>query len=505
MTTARTADTRDVVPRWRQWRHLRSYSEISPVRIVDKSDLFGDSWFDSAYVDWMRVKAIGTAADAFSAAMVEGIVDDRSLMIAKYLRENSKSISSVLQNLVANFLKKGAAARQSESQKIPLENREVLFREINYLKRRVVLEPRNGLLWHDLAWCYAVVGERAHAERALRVALQVSGDSRFIRRGASRFFVNIKDYSSALRVLTESENLKHDPWLVSAHVAASRTADRDSKHRGLGLQMLRSSSFAPFQISELAAALATEELYRGNRRKIRKLVTQSLVQPTDNTLAQVVWLGGEMQMDFVEPEKFLKSAASFEARARHAYEIQNWKKSVNHTFNWLQDEPFSIDAATLGSFTAATFLEDFDTARKFAQIGLQSNPDNLLLRNNLVVAQCELGDVEAALNNFSKISEPNRNDVMHPTWLATSGLLMYRIGKIDRARELYRFANQRLTRRQDTTDRIIAAYYQAKEEIRLKNNDFAVDILRSTRGVSGVARRDIRAIADKLEKVVKRK
>lgn len=506
MTTNTATDSRDVVPRWRQWRYLQTFNEFNPVRLIDKSGFLTDSWFDSAFKSWEASKDIGTAADAFSAASIEGIYDARSKSVAEFLKKHREKISDTLHELAVAYLKNGLKNSSTYGLKeLPIANKEVLYRETGYLRKRLRAEPRNGLLWHDLSWCYAVLGEHEKAERSMRSAIQVNGESRFIRRSASRFFVNTKDYQSALQVIAKAENVKKDPWLVSAHLATSRAANKNSQYRKLGKQILEDAVFKPVELSELSAALATEEYYDGKRRILNKYVNQSLIQPTDNTLAQVVWLGKELKTEFVESKVIRQTTASFEAAARQAYTENDWKRSVSEGLKWLQDEPYSTESAAFGSFVASTFLDDFVIAKKFADIGVQANPDSFLLRNNLIVSLCELNDLPGALRESALIKVPARKDRFYATWLATSGLIQYRLGEIENARALYDASRDELQKKNNTIDEILSVFYQAREEIRIRDFQRAKTLLQRAKLISKGARGDMQAVIDILDRALSKK
>src|SRR5690242_21067869 len=61
-----------------------------------------------------------------------------------------------------------------------------------------------------------------------------------------------------------------------------------------------SSDLAGFDSSELASALATEELEAARARHARRLFEQALTAPTENTVAQATWaatVGGLSTLD----------------------------------------------------------------------------------------------------------------------------------------------------------------------------------------------------------------
>ena len=149
--------------------------------------------------------------------------------------------------------------------------------------------PRDPLAYLDLARRYAALGQMERAEAALRGALALAPDSRFVLRSASRFFVHARDPARAQDLLRRSPRTRTDPWLVAAEISAATVANQTSRLIKLGRDFVTRRSLPPLHLSELAGALGTLEMGDGNNKAARKLFTQAMTAPTDNSLAQAQW------------------------------------------------------------------------------------------------------------------------------------------------------------------------------------------------------------------------
>ena len=146
----------------------------------------------------------------------------------------------------------------------------------------------------------------------------------------------------------------------------------------------------PSQITELASAIATLELNAGDNRKARKLFHQSLVEPTDNSIAQVEWASQKISNLTLE-RRHLNAPLSYEARALDFYLEGKWSETYTECVSWLNDEPYSTRPTVLGTFIASVALQNFSEAAQLARRSLKANPNSQLLLNNLTFALVSAG------------------------------------------------------------------------------------------------------------------
>ena len=153
------------------------------------------------------------------------------------------------------------------------------------VRRKLNAYPRNPILWTNLARLYTSLGVQDKATRAMRVALSLAPENRFILRAASRLCLHQGEPEEAHQILLRAPNLTADPWLLAAEIATASARGKTSRLVKTGRNLLESPRHSPFDLSELASALGTLEIMEGNRRAAHRLITVSLGKPTENSIA----------------------------------------------------------------------------------------------------------------------------------------------------------------------------------------------------------------------------
>src|ERR1019366_2595141 len=203
--------------------------------------------------DWNASHTVWHAADFVAAFFVLG-QPERALNAADFLlhKRNVPSPALALANRIAH-----RASDQIEIPEVQNLEGEALYREIHALKNRSVREPRNAIVWVDLARAYTLAGETELGRRAMTVACSISPDNRFVLRSAARLFVHQHDALHAHRLLTTSIATPHDPWLLAAEIGVASTAGMSSVFTRPGRGMLGSAQHSPLSLTELSSALAS--------------------------------------------------------------------------------------------------------------------------------------------------------------------------------------------------------------------------------------------------------
>jgi tetratricopeptide (TPR) repeat protein len=308
---------------------------------------------------------------------------------------------------------------------------------------------------------YAILGSNDQASDAIKRALALCPDNRFILRSATRFHVHAGNPDVAHDLLRREEKTKLDPWLLAAEVAAATVAGRTSKLVKRARQLM--TKYPPFQITELASAIATLELNAGNNKTALKLFKQSLLEPTDNSIAQVEWASRRIKNLQVE-QKHLENPFSYEARAEALYLEGKWSESYRECLRWLDDEPYSTRPSLLGTFVTSVALEQYAQCEALARRSLRSNPNNQTLLNNLTFALASINKVEEAKEIHKLMSPSHFEEGDKISWLATGGLLLFRQGLAMEGRALYQQAIEQA--KNDPDRRALASLFLAREEIR---------------------------------------
>ena len=105
-----------------------------------------------------------------------------------------------------------------------------------------------------------------------------------------------------------------------------------------------------------------------NERRARKLFHRALIDPTDNSLAQVEW-AAPMMTGLSVAQVDLSKPFAFEARARHAETTGAWREAAVNGLAWQTDQLFSIDAAMNVSHSLAVGLNDWNRSLDSAVVG----------------------------------------------------------------------------------------------------------------------------------------
>lgn len=443
--------------------------ELSPLKSLPASR-FSDSMVADLLHDFTTTSAFSVAADLVSAAFTLGrfgIADDAANLVLQ-----SRNSTNSARELASLYLKGAPTFDPFDvSPKVDVSDLSVAVREA---KRQLKVYPFNALLWANLARCYLTLGRPKKALRAIKVALGLAPHNRHILRVASRFFLHQQDPERAHAILVSAPQVKTDPWILSAEIATASAIDKKSKLVKSAKKMLESNRFPAFHVSELASAVGTVEANSGSMRAARQLIRASIESPTENACAQAGWMS--VNVDGFEGIAEIPTKSA-EANAWISKESGEWSKAMSEAKVWMSDQPFSSRPAIFGSFLASTVFEDYELGAQIARDGLVSNPDDAILRNNLVFALVQSGKVEEARTAMAKIVQAELSELEEVIVLATQGLIAFRSGDAIMGTRNYMEAIQH-ARKNGLPQEFDASFYLALEQIRAGIGD--VELIRST-------------------------
>lgn len=483
---------RQVVPRWRPWSitaRLGLADAREAVRDVATPDT---RTIDRRLEDWHRHPDTFHAGDLIGTAFGMGRAD-RAREVAEIVLK-SGPIPKPLR-LLAERILYGERPLPSEPLELDAGQRHA---RIHKLKMRLNDWPNDALAQMDLAREYTILGQRSKAVRPVTTALALAPRSPFVVRSAARYFLNDGDHDRALSVVRRAPNLLSDPWLLAAEVAIADAGGRATRYVKAARSLLGQGSFSPKHLSELACALGTIELESGNRRLARKLFVAGLESPTENAAAQAEWAFSEIDNLYVATK--VAPERSYEAEAMSHLGHGEWDLAIENARLWRLDEPFSARAAYFGSWTASVVMDDPELALQFADFGLATKPKDKLLLNNKAVALARLGRPEEARDALQLISVTELNG-MEATYIATQGMVEYRLGRPEMGRVLYERAREVTRRQKNTREEAWSMLFQAREERRF--DPVAADSLltEATARIKGLRPREA-AVAGRLLKIV---
>lgn len=470
---------RHIIPNWRSFENTAKLGELNGSKSLKLDSSFRPDISD-LLEDWQESKTIGLAGDILGTAIVCNQEKNKTVIeISNFVLQNKNLASNAIIEAAKNILKpKNGVIELSLDINIPdtFNDETKLFEihiKIHELKRKLIVNPYNPINWIDIARYYSILGQDKKAERAIRNALFLAPENRFILRSIARFFVHIGDIEFAHDIIRKSELTKYDPWLLATEIAVATLRGRNSRFSKLGFRLVESGTFDPFNTSELASSLASLELKNASLKKSKKLFDQSLIKPNDNSLAQAEWASQEEKnLMIVYPEKF-NLINSFEALARDFVEQGKWQESIDYSKKWFFDMPFSRMPVLFGNEIASSKLKDHNQAVEVAKLGLLSHPNDAHLINNIIYSLCLQNKVEEAEKYFDKLKKEDincRNDA-GICLTATKGLYMIRKGFPEIGREYYLESMKIAKEKGNTYLQNLALVNFIREEILLGKED----------------------------------
>lgn len=437
-------DKRRIIPRWRNLKTASQTGELELLPSTKHQNVLDPTFLlleqKSA---WNKHNDLPHAGDLLSSAYVLGVHNDFQ-DIAKYILEKHEDSNSPLFKLANKTLNIKDDYSDSINQSSELikccPNEENHWSTIRKYKIFIRNEPRNPIAWLELGRLYSILGQSEKAKQCVDSAIQLDKNNRYIVRSASRFYHHVDENERALHVIKNSEFAKYDPWLISAEIAYSSMINRHSTFAKAGLTIYNNLLGKNYlAITELASALGTLELSKTNLKEARKYFNNSLIQPNDNSLAQINWVDqGQLGID-TDSSKY-NIPLAYEAKSINSYYNKNYRDSFDNALKWLNDETYSPRPIKAASYIASTYLDDLKTSIKLLKYGLKINPKDQGLINNLTYDLVLNNQLNEAIKIFSKLARLDLfsvNDDLKIAISATYGLILYRSGNAEKGREFY--------------------------------------------------------------------
>lgn len=433
---------RTVIPRWRTLEQTAGLGELDPSHAPVHRSLPKPNYRNTLTKlrsDWEKNQSVGHALDFATTAIFANKSHEAQSAI-DFLTHNKSSIPQWTMALLEELMPRNYT---SPSPPPPTSSsiREEAKKRIRNLRPLIHVEPKDPITQVDLAHAYATLGLNDKAAQCITVAQQLAPNNRFVLRSASRFWVHVNDNDKAHHTLTDSDRTPHDPWLMSAEIAVGNQIGITPVFAQKAHTDITEQTFLESHVSELASAAATIDWHYGAIQKAKRLFDKSLKIPTENSLAQAVWFSSKENLIHLN-ENLLSLPNTYEAKARNYCLNGKWQEATHQCQLWQLDQPFSIEPGIEGSFISIVALENFHLAKQFALTGLEANPNEPILLNNLAVALINLDNLKEARQRLSQINPSEYPDSAQTTAAlitktATTGLLHYRKGEIARARQLY--------------------------------------------------------------------
>ncbi|WP_205683935.1 hypothetical protein [Cryobacterium aureum] len=312
----------------------------------------------------------------------------------------------------------------------------------------------------------------------MRTALSLAPESRFVLRSATRFYIHIEDPEQANFILQRSERLRSDPWLLAAELSTSQLAFGKFNNERAARELLISDNLSPHSLSELASALATNEIRSGRDSRAKKLFAIALTAPTENAVAQAASVAehGDIQ---IAPE-LLTIERGFEARAINNSRSGAWDLAAKEGQDWQFDQPFALEPALFTSYAAAIGTANFQLAYDVAVNGLRTHPYDAMLHNNAAFALGNLDRPAEAREHltFAHDTDDDEDSYVHR---ATLGLILFREGNPTGGREKYLSAIEALIATKKEMAAVATVLWAIEESL------VQSDVAKESKGLAGEA------------------
>lgn len=421
----------------------------------------------SAMREWIEDRRLATAVDLVAEALIiRDFESSEAIAAAKLILSKAPSSSTLVRQLAGHFLETTTSRWSDPSN---LSDVKAVRRYIARLKESVRNYLYNPIAWSNLSLGYATVGQNEKSKMMMNVAVNLGKNNRYILRSAARCFMHLGEPDRGLAMLNKSGLCAIDPWIASAEIAISQSSGLKSKCIGKAKDLVRDENLTPFSRSELGAGLGTMEIKSGAIGQGKKVMRVALVEPTENALAQVEWVGSYFKVNFDDFFKLRGEVpATYEASAVHLYFDKKFKESLKASNRWGRFQAMSPHPVVLSTFISSSLLDDDLGAIKILDNAFPSQTNNPLAINNYAFALARIGRTEEARNRLRQgISDASREEML--TITATNGLICFREGDVEGGRILYDSAVKGFEVLENYQSAAVATYFWAAEEKRVKS------------------------------------
>ncbi len=457
-----------VIPRWRDFKETSRAGEL----VKDKnknSSILPPLSIQKQKDNWNKEKSAINAIELVNSAFVIN-EKDAAIEAAKFIITNckdDKNFSFIISKLILKCKKDEKEKGANNTNSFENLNLKISCR-IQEIRKLIKFNPNNTILWLDYARWFTVIGKIFEAERCIRTAIQLNPHNIFVIRCAVRFFLHKHKYdklgedslSYALQLIRKNPITKFDPWLMATEISLCAFLNKTSNLMKAGFSMIEAKNFSPFALSELSAAIATEELKHGSNKSSKKLFTSSLIDPNENTTAQAEWATTQLG---VLPINFTRKN-SFEANSYYNLNLENWDQSFDDALNWIVDQPFSSEPVNHASYLASAIIDNNELAIKICDFGLRANPKEFTLLNNKTYSLAVENNSSEAENTFKQIDFVSLNDDEKVVYTATKGLIRYSKGDSEGGNLLYNEAEALARKNKDEKTALRVKIYKTRTE-----------------------------------------
>lgn len=431
---------RRVIPNFRSLKKTIELGELDSIKVLPK--VYDYDNIDPYILDFNKNNTLAHAGDLLSAAILNKETENPIVKsAAKFILDNQDHASITLKQFANKILHQHIEELPYNINKIDefLENNSLplIHKRIAYFKNEIRKADKNPFLYCELARLYSIIGQKDFSLKNIYIAYNLSNQNRYVIRSFARILAHFKEVEQAHEYLRKNPLTRVDPWILASEIAFSTLRGKTSNFLKRGNDILVSKKFNPFSTSELASSIGTVEMINGTRKKSKDLFAVALINPNDNSLAQVEWANNKENYFTLNVNQF-RVKNNYEASAMFNYNAQGWNEAITDAEKWFIDMPFTKRPVMFGHNIASYFLNDHEIGIKFCRAGLVANPKDEMIINNLAYSYAMTDNFKSAFDELNKININNVKDIETKICLlATTGLAYYRAKDPDEGRMFY--------------------------------------------------------------------
>lgn len=449
-------ENRQLIPRWHTSRKSMAL-QFPTLMSKTSSDTSSknDKFLEKVRANWRQNKNYYNAVELHTALLVRGIYsapdDDEAI---SFLLSKQDELPSGAKHLIEPSLKHIDKSSRYYTY-LPTD----VGRIISRLRSIVTKFPQDYMTWCDLAFYYTVLGLNIKAEKCLSIAWNQCESHPYIARCFARFYVHIGEPEKATWLLKKSGGVNYEPLITSASIAISCAFGFGNPDISKARKLLGDYRGLKAFSSELAATIGTVEFNNGRKKKAKGYFTDALEQPSENSLSQYKWLN--QKSGFTLNDNEIAQPPTVEGNVHQLYVQGNFEECRDKLLDLFDFQPFSDAPISDAGYMSLVGLNDPDFVIELSDTRIPKTHMSFGELNNLTVAKLmknDLSGAEVSMRLLSKKLSPDKPE-SQGIYLATSGLVMFKLGQIEKGNELYKKAISFFESRKEYRSVALAEHY----------------------------------------------
>ena len=443
-----------VIPKWRNFENTKLLGELKGIGNRE-IDTFKNE-FECKKNEWIQKKDFVSAMELLIYKQVN---DPIILEAVNFIKNYSKFHD--IQNLI-----------NIESELINLKDIENNLK-ISRIKKILEKYPRNAIRWVDLSLCYTTIGEEEKAIKAMKVAVQLDKNNRFVIRSGVRLFLHYNQYDYAYYLIKNSDLLNYDPWVNATYISVSQLLDRSINNLKESKRFIENKNFSKFDISELACSIGTLQLSMGKDKEAKKMFKEAIIEPNDNSAAQLQWISKNVtKIQEIEKLNTEKIKNNYEFETIQKCYLEEFEDALKNAEKWINDELITTNPNLVASSIYSSVFEDYEKGEEKIIEGLKKEKNNVKLNTQLAFCKINKGELDIAENLLNKLENENIEKENEIFILADKGMLNFRKGREEEGEKYYREAAQLASKKNMMNLKASAIFHLAKEKNKIKSKTF---------------------------------